>query len=116
MYAAKVMVYAFRIILGIISSICCTLTTPAIITDIMNTPQDYMSKPAGAPNANAFLAGMGVGIFKEFTDIKKWISYDTSNDPDPASQAVYRNLFELYKDLYPKTKDIMHALAEMQER
>ena len=87
-----------------------------IVTDIMNTPQDYMSKASGAPIANAFLAGLGVGIFKDFTDINKWIAYDTSNEPDAASQEIYSKLFKLYKDLYPKTKDIMHALADIQER
>jgi xylulokinase len=84
-----------------------------IITDVMNLPQDYMAKTAGAPVADAFLAGMGAGIFKEFSDIKKWCAYDQFNEPDPTSKEVYRKLYKVYKDLYPRTMEQMHVLAEM---
>jgi xylulokinase len=84
-----------------------------IVTDIMNVPQDYMAKISGAPVADAFLAGLGVGIFKEFSDIKKWVTIDATNTPDPQSQKVYRKLYKVYRDLYPATKDLMHTLAEM---
>ncbi|HHW92089.1 MAG TPA: FGGY-family carbohydrate kinase [Firmicutes bacterium] len=85
-----------------------------IITDIMNTPQDYMAKVAGAPVANAFLAGMGVGIYKDFSQIRDWVQYDKTNEPDPKSQAVYRKLYQVYRNIYEKTKDDMHVLAEME--
>jgi xylulokinase len=63
--------------------------------------------------ADAFLAGLGVGIYKEFSDIKKWVTIDATNEPDPNSQKVYRKLYKLYRDLYPATKELMHTLAEM---
>ena len=84
-----------------------------IVTDIMNTPQDYMAKMSGAPVANAFLAGLGVGIFNDFKDIKEWVSYDQANEPDASAQALYRQLYQVYRNLYIKTKDDMHALADM---
>jgi xylulokinase len=84
-----------------------------VVTDIMNTPQDYMSKVSGAPVADAFLAGLGVGIYKDFGQIRDWVSYDASNEPDPESHAVYRKLYRIYRNLYVKTKDDMHVLADM---
>ncbi|NLT16287.1 MAG: FGGY-family carbohydrate kinase [Clostridiales bacterium] len=84
-----------------------------VITDIMNTPQDYMAKVSGAPVADAFLAGLGVGVYKDFGQIRDWVRYDQANVPDPASHAVYRKLYQIYRNLYEKTKDDMHVLADM---
>ncbi len=79
----------------------------------MNTPQDYMAKVSGAPVADAFLAGLGVGVRQGFRQIRDWVRYDQANVPDPASYAVYRKLYQIYRNLYEKTKDDMHVLADM---
>jgi sugar (pentulose or hexulose) kinase len=68
---------------------------------------------SGAPVADAFLAGLGVGIYEDFGQIRDWVSYDASNEPDPESHAVYRKLYQIYRNLYVKTKDDMHVLADM---
>ena len=47
--------------------------------DIMRVPVDYMSKIGGGPAADAFLAGMGVGIFKDFAEIRNWCHVDMTN-------------------------------------
>ncbi|MDK2784816.1 MAG: ribulokinase [Bacillota bacterium] len=87
-----------------------------IVTDIMNVPQDYMAKVAGAPVADAFLAGVGVGIYKDFREIKKWITFTESNEPNPAATAVYRKLYGVYRRLYEKTADEMHFIARLEEK
>ncbi len=81
--------------------------------DIMNVPVDYMSQIAGGPAANAFLAGMGVGIYKDFTEIKEWCHVDVTNLPDPSSRETYQKLYEIYKKLYLNTKEEMHIVADM---
>ena len=84
-----------------------------IITDIMGTPQDYMSKVSGAPVTDAFLAGLGVGIFKDIKEIKNWVQFDAENIPDPSCQEIYRKLYRVYRNIYDKTKDDMHTLADL---
>ena len=37
-------------------------------------------------------------------------------EPDPAVVEQYEELYRLYRDLYPRTADTVHALAARQER
>ena len=84
-----------------------------VFADIMNVPIDYMSKIAGGPAANAFLAGMGVGIYKDFAEIREWGHVDVTNMPDPDAYETYQKLFKVYKSLYLNTKEEMHTVADM---
>ncbi len=81
--------------------------------DIMRVPVDYMSKIGGGPAADAFLAGMGVGIFKDFAEIRNWCHVDMTNEPDPSSFDTYKKLFDVYVNLYLNTKEEMHTVADM---
>jgi len=84
-----------------------------IFADVLKVPIDYASKVAGAPVADAFLAGLGVGIYKDYDEIKNWAHCDITNDPDPSAAAVYDKLFDVYVKLYKNTKEEMHILADM---
>ncbi len=81
--------------------------------DVLRVPIDYASKVAGAPVADAFLAGVGVGIYKDYDEIKKWVNLDITNDPDPSSFDLYAKLYDVYVKLYLNTKQEMHALADL---
>jgi xylulokinase len=37
-------------------------------------------------------------------------------NPRPEAAAPYEELYGLYRDLYPRTADTVHALAKRQER
>ncbi len=85
-----------------------------IVTDIMNTPQDYMAKVSGAPVADAYLSGMGVGIYKDFSTLKSWIEFSDHNEPIPENVGAYKKLYKVYRKIYEKTAEEMHYLAKLQ--
>ncbi|MCG0276534.1 MAG: FGGY-family carbohydrate kinase [Thermosediminibacteraceae bacterium] len=87
-----------------------------IVTDIMDVPQDYTAKIAGAPVTDAFLAGVGVGIYKDFNEIKKWIILTEKNEPNPEATAIYMKLYDVYRRLYEKTAEEMHYIARLNEK
>ncbi|MGI6191950.1 MAG: FGGY-family carbohydrate kinase [Christensenellales bacterium] len=81
--------------------------------DVLRVPVDYASKVAGAPVADAFLAGLAVGLFKSVDEIKNWVNLDITNEPDPSVADMYQQMFNIYVNLYKNTKGEMHALANL---
>jgi xylulokinase len=58
------------------------------------------------------MAAIGVGLQPADTD---WTVMKQSLAPDPKNRAIYAELYELYGQLYPGTREIAHRLARLQE-
>lgn len=67
----------------------------------------------GAPLADAFLAGIGTGLFDGYDRIEEWVCCDRVETPDPEKKEIYDEYYELYKRLYRDTKGIMHKLSKL---
>ncbi|MEM2041636.1 MAG: FGGY family carbohydrate kinase [Nitrososphaerota archaeon] len=83
-----------------------------IVSDIIGLPQLYSKKQLGAPFGDAYLAGIGVDIFKKFEDIKKFQGEVEVTMPNPVNYNIYCKYYELYKQLYSKTKEIMSSISQ----
>lgn len=83
-----------------------------IISDIINIPQDIVEK-ASAPIGDAFIAGLGVGIIKNFKDIKKWVKITETVEPNPKFHKKYIQFYKIYRKLYENTKEEMHQLSNI---
>ncbi|HUS47528.1 MAG TPA: FGGY family carbohydrate kinase [Phycisphaerae bacterium] len=62
----------------------------------------------------ALLAGIGAGHYKSFEDalaVARSVGGGRIVEPDQQAAAVYDELFPVYSSLYPRTRDIAHALA-----
>ncbi|MBA2712370.1 MAG: FGGY-family carbohydrate kinase [Rubrobacteraceae bacterium] len=82
-----------------------------IVSDVIDEPQELPEQTIGAAYGNALLAGIGSGIVEPGTD---WSSIAETIEPNPNNREVYDELYTLYKDLYPATRDTVHALAAVQ--
>ncbi|MBI5091379.1 MAG: FGGY-family carbohydrate kinase [Candidatus Hydrogenedentes bacterium] len=83
-----------------------------IISDVLNIECVFATSSKGAPVGNAVAAGVGVGIFKNYDVVRDWVSYGPKTIPDPETNARYRKLYAIYRDLYPAVKDQFVRLAE----
>ena len=86
------------------------------MADVLKVPIDYMSKAGGAPLADAFLAGVGIGVYSDYHKIQEWCRYDVTNYPDPTAAETYEKLYKVYVDLYLNTREQMHALARLNDK
>ena len=84
-----------------------------VVSDISGVPQIVPSVTMGASYGDAFLAGLGVGIFSHFTDIKKWMRDMRTITPDLTKMALYEKYYQIYLDLYQRNKDLMHDLQDL---
>ena len=80
------------------------------ISDICKVPQKIPSLTVGASYGDAFLAGLGIGIFNSYTDINSWINYLSIIQPNPNNSAIYDRYYDQYLKLYQSTKLLMHNI------
>ncbi len=84
-----------------------------IVSDVLNVPLAYMEQNAGAPVGNAVLAGVGTGVFKDFSIVKKWSSnICQKNTPDAQTHEQYMKLYNVYRNVYEDIKGNYKLLAE----
>jgi xylulokinase len=83
------------------------------ISDICKVPQKVPALTMGASYGDAFLAGLGIGLFKSYNDINTWIKDVKVVQPNPANEAIYDRYHELYLELYQNTKGLMHKMYDL---
>lgn len=85
-----------------------------VVSDVLGMPQECVEFPHGAPLGDAYLAGMGVGIFKDFGPLKSdFARIGRRVMPQPAATAVYDRYYRVYRRLYDRTMEEMHELASL---
>ena len=86
-----------------------------IVSDICNMRQHIPQEKIGACYGDAFLAGYGIGLYENITDVKKWVHIERTIEPNPESYEIYQPYYEIYRALYPANRDLMHRLSAMQK-
>jgi xylulokinase len=78
------------------------------LTDITGRAQLVPEQAIGASYGDALLAAIGAGIVAPETD---WARIAREITPDPANAAMYNDLYETWRELYPATRSQVHRLA-----
>ena len=78
--------------------------------------QHIPAQQIGASYGDAFLAGIGAGLFASTAEADAWVKLQTTVRPDPAAQATYDPYYAVYRDLYPQTMESMHRLSRIEQR
>jgi xylulokinase len=86
-----------------------------IVCDMLEVPVVYMKSSTGAPVGNAILAGVGVGVFKDFSVAKKWIKIGDRIEPDPAATEIYKKYYPIFLEMYERNKELYEKLAEVKQ-
>ncbi|UED87741.1 FGGY-family carbohydrate kinase [Streptomyces profundus] len=86
---------------------------PRIVSNVTGRPQEMPRHTIGAAYGDAFLAAVGTGRAAP-TAIASWNPIEQRVEPDPTTAAGYAQLYGLYRDLYPATREAAHALAARQ--
>ncbi|MCY0386491.1 FGGY-family carbohydrate kinase [Robbsia sp. Bb-Pol-6] len=83
-----------------------------IIADITGFPVLSIAEDVEAALGAALLAALGSGLVDRDAAKKGWVTLVERARPDPARQARYDDRFQIYADLYPALKPLMHRLQE----
>lgn len=82
-----------------------------IISNIANIKMVIPEQQIGSAYGGAYMAGVGVGLFSDLSEINKWVRYKYQITPDPAIAEKYAALYRIYCELYDQTQHLMHDLS-----
>ena len=71
-----------------------------------------MKESKGAPVGNTLAAGVGVGVFKDYSPAKSWAKTTDSHSPDPERHNRYMKCYEIYRKVYEDVKGDFEPLAK----
>ncbi|MDF1603249.1 FGGY-family carbohydrate kinase [Nocardioides sp. YIM 152315] len=82
-----------------------------VVSDVTGLTQVVPEQTVGASYGGALLAAQSVSD----VSIRDWNPPRATVEPDPAHRVVYDDLYGRYRDLYTSTRDLAHALADLQK-
>jgi len=83
-----------------------------IVSDIANVELVIPEQKIGASYGDAFMAGVGVGLFKDLTEITRWVRTKKTVIPNLRVHRQYDVSYSIFRRLYESTKTLMHELSE----
>jgi len=84
-----------------------------IFADVTGYNMIKLSDNIEAPLGDAFLVGLGTGIFIKPEEIKNWIKIETTVNTNKDNFDKYEEYYKLFLELYNNTKEIMHKIAKL---
>ncbi|AQT82947.1 sugar kinase [Mycolicibacterium litorale] len=79
------------------------------LSDVTGRAQLVPEQAIGASYGDALLAAIGVGLVAPDTD---WARIARQIEPDPDNVERYEELYGVWRELYPSTRDVVHRLAD----
>jgi xylulokinase len=68
-----------------------------ILSDVLNAEQQCFPETAGAPFGDAYLVGLGIGLFGDFEPVlKSWIRGGYVVTPNPQAREACERMYSLY--------------------
>jgi xylulokinase len=86
-----------------------------IAADIVNRPLEIVGGEAASALGVAFVAAMGVGLFRQWSEIERFITRGTIYQPRSQAVARYQRGFALYRDLYARLQPFLPELSSLAE-
>ena len=84
-----------------------------IVSDIAGVEQHIPEQRIGAAYGDAFLAGVGIGLFSGISEAGRWVRIGAVVRPDQAAGRAYSGYYEIYRNLYEATAPLMKRLASL---
>jgi xylulokinase len=85
-----------------------------VIADVCGIDLVLPDQTAGASYGDAFLASVGAGLHRDLSEIGRWVHPQETIHPDSKNHATYEPFYQIYRQLYPANRSLMHRLAEIE--
>jgi xylulokinase len=87
-----------------------------IVSDIVGIEQHIPEQQIGACYGDAFLAGVGVGLFSAVPETARWVKSKQVVAPDLSAHREYEGYYHIYRELYATTAPLMGRLGTLVHR
>ena len=84
-----------------------------IASDVLGAPvRSYPYHPGSALGV-AFLAGKALGVYREWADVRQFLTVYRSYEPNPAAVEVYNRSYAIYRGLYEQLRPSFEAVQAL---
>jgi xylulokinase len=84
-----------------------------VVTDVIGSPVEYITRHPGSSLGAAFIAGMAIGVFSEWSEVEQYITEHEIIQPDLKKHVLYQKYFQIYRKLYLDLKEDFYDLNEI---
>ena len=85
--------------------------------DMFGCPVGIHQTPHEATSLGAaFIAGVGIGWYRDYADAARYIRTRRTYQPDPAAHQAYRRHLAVFRTLYPRMREAYEALYDYQQQ
>ena len=78
-----------------------------ITTQVHRSPGETTSLGA------AIAAGVGIGLFNDYTDAAGMVTARSTHPVNPQWQAAYKEIYAIYADIYDQIRPLNNRIAEL---
>ncbi|MEX1205192.1 MAG: FGGY-family carbohydrate kinase [Dongiaceae bacterium] len=82
-----------------------------IAADVLDRPVQRLRNHPGSSLGAAYVAGYGVGLFKDWAGIAAYVAPGELFTPDPAHRAPYDRAYGIYRELYDRLQTLFPRLT-----
>jgi len=86
-----------------------------VTADVLGLRLEQIARHPGSSLGAAFIGGMGVGAFKDWSEIERYIEISAVVEPDMKNHQRYQHLFMLYREIYEALKEMYPRLTKGKE-
>ena len=83
-----------------------------LVADIVNIDLVIPEQLIGASYGDAFMAGVGIGLFKNLAEITHWVKNKKVVRPNLKTYRRYALNYQIFRDLYESTQSLMHQVSD----
>lgn len=84
-----------------------------MVSDILNIEQHIPEEQIGASYGDAFLAGIGAGLFNSTEEVERWVKIKHVVRPRPDVHDFYEPYYRLFRDLYEDNREKMARIGQL---
>ena len=84
-----------------------------IVSNIAGIEQHIPEQQIGACYGDAFLAGIGVGLFSGTAEAAQWVRIKKIVKPESTASRIYEGYYRVYRELYASTAPLMGRLGAL---
>ena len=81
-----------------------------IVADVLGLPLEQIADHPGSSLGAALIAGKSIGVFQDWAEIERFIHVASVVEPDRSHRARYDELFEIYRLVYERNRDLFPKL------
>jgi xylulokinase len=83
-----------------------------LVSDIVDLELVIPAQRIGASYGDAFMAGVGVGLFKNLAEITRWVKTKKVVTPNLTTYGRYSCNYQIFRALYEATRPLMHQVSD----